>query len=147
MPNNHDLRNLLTYRIVALSRDITYFNQRNAIQTKDLNIPEMRILSLCFTLGKCNQTNFVKNALHGDPGNISRYISKLENKGYLKSTKDKKDKRLKWLKLTAKGKKTAEKYIHSRQLHNKKLTSQFTKSELIQFEELLSKTAEFYSAH
>lgn len=147
MSKNHDLRNLLTYKIVALSRDITYFNHRNAIPTKDLNIPEMRILSLCFTLEKCNQTDFVKNTLHGDPGNISRYISKLENKGYLKSTKDKQDKRIKWLKLTVKGKKTAEKYIQSRQIHNKKLTSQFTKSELIQFEELLIKTAKFYSAY
>ncbi|NBS25335.1 MAG: MarR family transcriptional regulator [Gammaproteobacteria bacterium] len=144
MSKNLELRKLLTYQLVALSREISYFNQRSVNPTKDLNIPEMRILGLLHTLGRSNQKEFIKNSLRGDPGNISRYIKGLEKKGYLKSVKDKVDKRIKWLSPTAKGRKAAEKYIQQRYFHNNELTAEFTKAELVQFEKFIKKTALFY---
>lgn len=144
MANDLDLRNLLTYKLVALSREISYYNQRDANPTGDLNIPEMRILSIFYSMEKASLSDFVKKALRGDPGNMSRYIKSLEQKGYLKSARDKEDKRLKWLSPTAKGKKTAEKYIQQRIKHNDELSREYTKKELTQLSELLDKAVSYY---
>ena len=144
MSNDLDLRSLLTYKLVSLSREISYYNQRDANPTSDLNIPEMRILSIFYSLGKASLSDFVKKTLRGDPGNMSRYIKSLEQKGYLKSARDTHDKRLKWLSPTAKGKKTAEKYIQQRIKHNDELSGEYTKAELAQLSSLLDKAVGFY---
>ena len=144
MAHDLDLRSLLTYKLVALSREISYYNQRDANPTGDLNIPEMRILSILYSMKKASLSDFVKNALRGDPGNMSRYIKSLEQKGYLKSMRDKEDKRLKWLSPTTKGKNAAEKYIQQRIKHNDDLSGEYTKKELAQLSVLLDKAASYY---
>ena len=144
MSKDLDLRKLLTFRLVALSREISHFNQRTLNPTDDLNIPQLRMLSLHYTLGRRSQSDIVKHTSRVDPGNTSRYMKSLVTKGYLKSVRDEKDKRLKWLKLTAKGKKIAERYLQKRYLHNEDLTTQFTQAELKQFDKLLAKAARFY---
>lgn len=144
MAKELDLRKLLTYKIVSISREIVFYNKRDANPTSDLNIPELRILSLFYSMEKASLSEFVKKTLRGDPGNMSRYIKSLERKGYLQSTRDKKDKRLKWLSPTAKGTKTAEKYIQHRTKLSNELCSMYTKKELAQFTALLDKAAEYF---
>ena len=144
MSMNLDLRKLLTFRLVALSREISHFNRRTLNPTDDLNIPQLRMLSLHYTLGEASQSDIIKHTSRHDPGNTSRYMKSLETKRYLKSVRDEKDKRLKWLKLTPKGKKAAEQYLQIRHLHNKDLTAEFTQAELKQFDKLLAKAARFY---
>lgn len=144
MPKKSDLQQLLTYKIVSLSREISFFNQRKSNPTKDIKIPQLRVLSLLYSVGKCNQTKFIKNTLRGDPGNMSRYISTLKSKGYVTATNDKNDRRIKWLTLTPKGNLVAKKYIGERGLHNQELASEFTSKELEQFEKLLKKAATYY---
>lgn len=144
MAEKHDLRKLLTYKIVSLSREISFFNQRETNPTMDIKIPQLRVLSLLYSVGKSSQTEFVKNTLRGDPGNMSRYINTLESKGYIKATNDKNDRRIKWLTLTSKGNQIAEKYIKRRNLHNKDLTAKFSKTELLQLEKLLDKATAYY---
>lgn len=144
MPKKADLRELLTYKIVSLSREISYFNQRKSNPTKDIKIPQLRVLSLLYSVGRCNQTEFIKKTLRGDPGNMSRYINTLKNKEYVVATSDKKDRRIKWLTLTAKGRSVARKYISERSLHNQELAAEFSKTELAQFEKLLAKAATYY---
>ena len=139
-----DLRKLLTFRLVALSREISHFNQRTLNPTDDLNIPQLRMLSLHYTLGKTSQSDIIKHTSRVYPGNTSRYMKSLETKRYLKAVRDQKDKRSKWLKLTPKGKKAAERYLQTRYFHNKDLTAGFTQAELKQFDKLLAKATRFY---
>ena len=144
MPAKPDLRKLLTYKLVSLSREISYYNQRNTNPTKDIKIPQLRVLSLLYSVGRCNQTEFVKTTLRGDPGNMSRYINSLIDKGYVKATNDENDRRIKWLTLTAKGEKVARVYIRDRTAYNEGLVAEFSKAEIKQLEKLLEKATAYY---
>ena len=146
MPARPDLRKLLTYKLITLSQEICAYNQRNANPTKDIKVPQLRILSLLYSVGRCNQAEFIRTTLRRDPGNMSRFISSLIRKGYVKATSDRDDRRIKWLTLTARGKRVALAYIARRTVHNVELVSQFTKSEAKQLEKLLEKASAFYQA-
>jgi DNA-binding MarR family transcriptional regulator len=144
MPKKLDLRKLLTYKLVLLSREISNYNQRNTNPTKDIKIPQLRVLSLLYSVGKCSQTEFVQTTLRGDPGNMSRYINSLISKGYIKAANDKKDRRVKWLTLTQKGIQIAKIYTKERSLHNESLSTVFTNAEITQLEKLLDKATSYY---
>lgn len=97
--------------ILKQIQDCRSFFIKEAGRDSKLTVRQMRVLVQVGQEGKTSLLQLSRN-LEMNPGNLSRLLTELQEKSFIKRTRDRFDNRKVWLTLTAKGKLVIEQFEH-----------------------------------
>lgn len=94
---------LLTYRLLRLSNTLGLYSSRRYRKLFDVTLPEWRVLSIVALL-ETTSARDISRALATDKAWVGLTVQKLEKRGFLERTSDRKDGRRTLVSLTRRGK-------------------------------------------
>ena len=132
------LDQFITFRLLCLTNQLSRQSTKLIGTHSSLRLPEWRCLAILGAYGP-QQVNEITVRLQSDKGLVSRSLSALLKKGYVKTKCGSDDRRRTIVSLTSKGKSTVKQIMPIMQQRQTKLISAVTKKEKLMLYKIISK--------
>ena len=119
------------------NRLVAIYSDRNLIKVRGIPYEQFLVLGLMKILGKNANATEMGILLNKNTNSLSTILDRMEKKGLLKKTRDKRDRRLVWAVMTPMGREKLAATTNASLAVFQKLSSCFSKEELVQFDLLL----------
>jgi MarR family 2-MHQ and catechol resistance regulon transcriptional repressor len=121
------------------NRLVAIYSDRNLVKVRGIPYEQFLVLSLMKKLGKNANATELGKFLNKSTNTLSTILDRMEKKGLLKKTRDKRDRRLVWAVMTPMGREKLAATTNASLVVFQKLAACFSKEELVQFDTLLEK--------
>ena len=121
------------------NRLVAIYSDKKLTKVRGIPYEQFLVLSLMKKLGKNANATEMGILLNKNTNSLSTILDRMEKKGLLKKTRDKLDRRLVWAVMTPMGREKLAATTKASLAVFQKLSSCFSKEELVQFDTLLEK--------
>jgi len=134
-----DVRHSIWINWYHANRLVAIYSDRNLIKVRGIPYEQFLVLGLMKILGKNANATEMGKLLNKNTNSLSTILDRMEKKGLLKKTRDKRDRRLVWAVMTPMGREKLAATTNASLAVFQKLASCFSIEELEKFNTLLEK--------